>query len=50
MVVGKEVPLTACVRRAVRGMLYADDARNVLGTTIIIAKLMTVILTDFEAA
>ena len=49
MVVGKEVPLTACVRRAVWGMLYADDARNVLGTTII-AKLMTVIVTDFEAA
>ena len=40
----------ACVWRAVRGMLYADDAEIVLKSADGLAKMMTVIVTVFEAA
>ena len=40
----------ACVRRAVWGMLYADDARIVSKSAEVLAKMMTVIVTVFEAA
>ena len=40
----------ACVRRAVRGMLYADDAGIVSKSAQGLAKMMTVIVTVFEAA
>ena len=49
VVVGKEVPL-ACVRRAVWGMLFADDAGIVSKSAEGLAKMMTVIVTVFEAA
>ena len=42
-------PLT-CVRRAVGGMLYADDAGIVSTSAEGLAKMMTVIVTIFEAA
>ena len=42
-------PLT-CVRRAVWGMLYADDAGIVLKSAEGLAKMMTAIVTDFKAA
>ena len=42
-------PLT-CVRRAVRGMLYAHDAGIVSKSAEGLAKMMTVIVTVFEAA
>ena len=40
----------ACVRRAVWGMLFADDAGIVSRLAEGLAKLMTVIVTVFEAA
>ena len=40
----------ACVRRAVGGMLYADDAGIVSKSAEGHAKMMTVIVTVFEAA
>ena len=40
----------ACVRRAVWGMLYADDAGIVSKSAEGLAKMMTVIVTVFEAA
>ena len=40
----------ACVRRAVGGMLYADDAGIVSKSTEGLAKIMAVIVTVFEAA
>ena len=40
----------ACVRRAVWGMLYADDAAIVSKSAEGLAKMMTVIVTVFEAA
>ena len=40
----------ACVRRAVWGMLYADDAGIVSKSAEGLAKMMTVIVTFFEAA
>ena len=46
---GKEVTL-ACVRRAVCGMLYADDAGIVSMSAEVLVKMMTVIATVFEAA
>ena len=45
----KQEPL-ACARRAVWGMLYADDAGIVSKSAEGLAKLMTVIVTVFEAA
>ena len=39
-----------CVRRAVWGMLYADDAGVVSKSAEGLAKMMTVIVTVFEAA
>ena len=42
-------PLT-CVWRAVWGVLYADDAGNVSKSAEGLAKVMTVIVTVFEAA
>jgi len=47
-VVGKEEPL-ACVQRAVWGMLYADDAGIVSKSAEGLARMMTVIVTVFEA-
>ena len=44
-----EEPL-ACVRRALCGMLYADDAGIVSKSTEKLAKMMTVIVTVFKAA
>lgn len=49
VVTGQEVPL-ACARRAVWGMLYADDAGIVSKSAEGLAKMMTVIVTVFEAA
>ena len=46
---GKEVPL-ARVQRAVWGMLHADDAGIVSESVEALAKMMTVIVTVFEAA
>lgn len=46
---GPEVPL-ACVRRAVWGMLYADDAGIVPKSAEALAEMMTMIVTVFEAA
>ena len=46
---GREVPL-ASVRRAAWGMLYADDAGIVSKSAEGLAKMMTVIVTVFEAA
>ena len=40
----------ACVRRAVSGMLYADDAGIVSKSAEDLTKMMTVIVTVFEAA
>ena len=40
----------ACVRRAVWGMLYADDAAIVSKSAEGLTKMMTVIVTVFEAA
>ena len=40
----------ACVRREVWGMLYADDAGVVSKSAEGLAKMMTVIVTVFEAA
>ena len=40
----------ACVRRAVRGMLYTDDAGIVSKSAEGLAKMMTVFVTAFEAA
>ena len=40
----------ACVRRVVWGMLYADDAGIVSKSVEGVAKMMTVIVTVFEAA
>ena len=40
----------ACVRRAVWDMLYADDAGIVSKSAEDLAKMMTVIVTVFEAA
>ena len=50
-VVGREEqePLV-CVRRAVWGVLYAEDAGNVLKSAEGLTKMMTVIVTLFEAA
>ena len=45
----KQEPL-ACARRAVWGMLYADDAGIVSKSAEGLAKMMTVIVTAFEAA
>ena len=45
----KVEPLT-CVRRSVWGMLYADDAGIVSKSAEGLAKVMTVIVTVFEAA
>ena len=39
-----------CVRKAVWGMLYADDAVIVSKSAEGLAKMMTVIVTVFEAA
>ena len=47
--VGNEIA-TACVRRSVWGMLYADDAGIVSRSAEGLAKMMTVIVTVFEAA
>ena len=47
--VGNEVPM-ACVLRTVWGMLCADDARIVSRSAEELAKMMTVIVTVFEAA
>ena len=41
---------SACVRRAVRGMLYAHDAGIVSKSAEGLAEMMTVIVTVFEAA
>ena len=49
VLVGKEVP-PARVQRAVWGMLYADDAGIVSKSAEGPAKMMTVIVTVFEAA
>ena len=46
---GNEAPMV-CVRRAVWGMLYADDAGIVSRSAEGLAKMMTVIVTVFEAA
>ena len=40
----------ACVRRVVRGMLYADDTGNVSKAAEGLAKMMTVIVIVFEAS
>jgi hypothetical protein len=48
VVVGNEVPM-ACVRRAMWGMLYADDAGIVSRSAEGLSKMMTVIVTVFEA-
>ena len=47
--VGNEVPM-ACVRKAVWGMFYADDAGIVPRSAEGRAKMMTVVVTVFEAA
>ena len=46
---GNEVPM-ACVRRAAWGMLYADNAGIVSRSAEGLDKMMTVIVTVFEAA
>ena len=47
---GVSSDLLARVRRAVWGILYADDARIVSKSSEGLAKMMTVIVTVFEAA
>ena len=47
---GVEVDSLACVRRVVWGMLYADDAGIVSKSAEGLAKMMTVIVTVFDAA
>ena len=46
---GVKVEPLACVRRSVWGMLYADDAGIVSKSAEGLAKIMTVIVTVFEA-
>ena len=47
---GMKVEPLACVRRSVWGMLYADDAGIASTSAESLAKMMTVIVTVFEAA
>ena len=47
---GVKVEPLACVRRSVGGMLYADDAGIASKSVEGLAKMMTVIVTVFEAA
>ena len=49
-VAGASLDPLACLRRAVWGMLYADDAGIVSKSAEGLAKMMTVIATVFEAA
>ena len=47
---GVKVDPLSCVRKAVRGLLYADDAGIVPQSAEGLANMMTVIATVFEAA
>ena len=47
---GVKVDTLACIRRAIWGMLYADDASNVFKSAEGFAKMLNVIVTVFEAA